>query len=396
MATPPNLVQIAFAAGIDESQQGEVLDPMSGFTLLENGRQNRRGGYSKRLGFKGLERERLYDVRPKGNRLLSYNGKACVIDGEVLDVYSESLDRSVVATRLPEVGVTSRTLVSVQNPVRLQAVHENNGYLISASFTEPSSFTGISYLQVGVETIDGVLVRAPETLEPYLWDSTNRSSDVVADICSHGRLVYVFLREPLRHDIWLWTLDTTNVDTISADWVVKGDLAGSAFMSTGDVPGKQFSVESLSSSIYLAYVRVGGKIEIKRIVDAVEVASGFVSPSVPTRSVAIRGREGDTLWVAWHEPGVGMFVQALNPTTLATTGTKAKVSDDAGNTAFLQVLPTGPASGRLFFNSASGDDKMRSVSFTIENGAVKPTSKSILNGLWLRSRVFAYGQQKYG
>jgi hypothetical protein len=63
MASPPSLVQISFAGGIDESMTDEVLDPSQAFRVLENTRQDYQGGANKRLGFAPQSRSRLSGSR---------------------------------------------------------------------------------------------------------------------------------------------------------------------------------------------------------------------------------------------------------------------------------------------------------------------------------------------
>ena len=51
MASPTQLIQFTFAAGIDQSQRHEVLDPSAGFLLRQNLRQKDRGSVGRRDAF---------------------------------------------------------------------------------------------------------------------------------------------------------------------------------------------------------------------------------------------------------------------------------------------------------------------------------------------------------
>ena len=83
MASPPSLVHAAFAAGIDQSQLDEALDPLAGFLTLENCRQDDRGGLSKRLGSLSLADLREQGVEPMAlNSLLARLGSADPVEAQ--------------------------------------------------------------------------------------------------------------------------------------------------------------------------------------------------------------------------------------------------------------------------------------------------------------------------
>ncbi len=155
-----SIFTLPFGVGIDESIRSEVQNPTNSFVSLVNGRQEKRGGYSKRLGFSWLERDRFDATeRTVGRRLFEHADNPCVADGTQCDQWDPGKELWREVGTLPECSVSVRHTPAVGNNL-LDAVL-CNGYLVVVTHT-PDSDSGVDVVYAHVETTDGVVVRDPQ------------------------------------------------------------------------------------------------------------------------------------------------------------------------------------------------------------------------------------------
>lgn len=375
MAVPPQLVQFAFASGLDESQQDEVLDPMAAFPVLQNVRQDKRGGLSKRLGFTSLALTRFDGTsRSAGNRMGSHKGLTWTIDGTRMDTYAETPARWVSSTRLPEVSTTARAVSSVFGFILGSAYC--GGYIATAAQT------GLD-LTVAVELLDGTVVRSSEVL------FTSTDPIVIGAVATYSTYIVVVATDTSTANIKAWYLDTTSATTVSSGWTAFGNVATDK--NTGGSDGA-LSVESLSNRIAIAYVNNSGgasQVTVKTFNVSTVIESATVSTSSATPdAVAIEGSITDTLWVAWNETTtikvIGLDADALG-TTLATTGSIGNVVTGVGAGNIFLLSKSAAGSGMLAFNDQDGNLRLRA--FQTSGGACATDgAQSSVSGVAMRSR----------
>ena len=248
MAVPTNLVQVAFAAGLDESFNDEVLDPMGAFPVLQNVRQDRRGGISKRLGFGAITRNRLdATTRSAGNKLICHRDMVCTIDGTYLDAYAPAPTVSVSAGRVPEAFVSSRTL-SAATSTLYDVSYISTGYI--ATLTRRTGATTYDLL-VSVETLGGVVLRAPEVI---VAGGTSGLRGVLANYSTYFILL---TQTSASGNIAAWYLNTATAATITTGWVSIGNVATNK-VTSGTLPSTQLVAQSLSNRVAFAYVNDSG------------------------------------------------------------------------------------------------------------------------------------------
>jgi hypothetical protein len=238
MANSPQLQQMAFAAGIDQSQHGEVLEPSSGFVTLENVRQDRRGGVSKRLGFEALPSTRMGSAqgRTSGKRVFDANGIACVFDGESIDAYSDQKNAFAKVAAAPAMSVKTRDIATTGDLI--DDVVFVNGYIVSSTYVvsefargtyDPGSTNRIYRLQnvVTIETEDGTVIRSSvpvfEAIRSSQSDNNPNNIDELlpeqhlqrSRLAFHGTWVFLFCHDPVTRTVYGFKLDTSNP---TSDW----------------------------------------------------------------------------------------------------------------------------------------------------------------------------------
>lgn len=391
MATPPGLIQIALAAQLDESQADEVLDPTSAFPVLENVRQDRRGGLTKRFGFGTLTTDRLdATTRTAGHRLGTHRDLAYTIDGTYLDVYAEDTEVSVVAGRVPEASVTTRTLSSVSS-VLFDCV-TCNGYIALATLQ------GLNVL-VDVETTDGVVVRQPEVV------FTSTVPETAALFATYSHYIIIFFLDSSSGDVTASYLDTTSAATITTGWVSLGTVASDHSALAGPPTASiSLSTQSLSNRVAFAYPNDGAgasRLTVKTLTISGVVETATVNTSSTTPSiVSIEGSIADTLWVSWNESTAiklkGLDADSLS-TTLATTATILTLVDATSGLYEAYVTSSATAGkGRILARDGNGlVTHMRGFQTTA--GAVAADGSQVtIQGTFVDCRPFRIGTRYYG
>lgn len=395
MATPPQLVQMAFAAGLDESQQGEVLDPMAGFAVLQNVRQDKRGGLSKRLGYASLGQTvggsslRLDStLRAAGNRLCTHKDALCTIDGTYLDSYLSTLQVSAVRSRVPEAGVTTRTLAAVATSGGLYDIVLCNGYIATCTLRDAV------HVSVGVEDTAGVVIRAPETV------FTTTVTETSATLLTYSTYIILLASDSTTGDVAAYYLNTASAATLTTGWVSIGNVATDK--ATTGVECLALSGQSLTNRVAFAYVNDSGGVSqvtvktmtIAGVVETATVNTNSVTPSC----VAVEGSIADTLWVSWNETTairlMGLDADAL-AVTLATTATILTVTTSPGASApFIQSSTTAGA-GRLAVNDGTSS-LWRVRGFATNTGAVVTSgADQSIRGAKQTTRPFLLGGRYY-
>lgn len=396
MATPPNLIHLAFAAGLDESQQDEVLDPLRGFSILENGRQDKRGGFSKRLGFQALSLDRFDGtVRTTGNRLLSHGESICTIDGTHLDSYSASQEASATAGRVPEVGLATRTLAATGDG--LYDVVHCNGYVACAMLRRTT-------VVVSVETADGVVVRSPESV------FVSSATETAALFGTYSTYILLLALDASTDEIELFYLNTASMATVAAGWQSVGAIVTDKTV-TG-VAALALSTQSLTDRVAFAYVNNSAGTSRATIatctIAGISETQAINTASTTPDVVAVEGSIADTLWVAWNQGTTvrmqGRDADALG-TTLASTVDVFSGSYASGGLSPPQIVSGSTlGTGRIAINTTSdaagfGTPSVKALAvatFSTTGSTISVSTPEFLFGASIWARPFRVGDRYYG
>lgn len=395
MASPRALTQMAFAAGLDESQQGEVLEPTKGFTRLENVRQDRRGALSKRPGFASLSTDRFSGSRSAGKKLLPLGRTLGVIDGTVLDVWSGDYSKSVQVGRVCEADVSLTQLPSDalgdsgRTPYVLDMAVVNGCVITVYSAVTSPPFANPSVI-VSVTSLDGETLRQSEAVGSV--------ANIFAGIGWYGTMALLFVSGAGSGTIEMYKLDTASATTINTGWAFVSNVATDK-RTSGTYAPYALSVQSLTDRVAVAYVntdlsnRVGVKtVDATGVLQSTTIATGGVVPD----GVAIAGSQTGTLWVAWNET-TNVKVIGLNPTTISsTTATVATLltltAADSG-----VAIEAGSAAGTGVVWCNDSGLFIRQRPFQTSAGAVSATAaQSTVYAAQLNSRVKLHGGRYYG
>lgn len=399
MGNPSQLVQFAFAAGIDQSQRDEVLEPSAGFLNLENVRQNKRGGISKRNGFTYQTLSRLDATsRGAGYRVFSYGRQTCVIDSTTLDAYSTAASVNVNRGRvheatlsmlpIPSIGLTQAPSSGLVSYLWDLAICGNYAVVMYNVDTTGTSNDGIWAAVVDIAS--GTTIRTPE----LLWA---KSTLRVGQLGVYGSYVFAVSADTASNNLQYRYIDTTSASTLNTGWVATANVA------TDWRAGYTLSVCSLSDRIGVAYSNTSAGTD--RMTALTLNTSGLVqTQAIGTASVtpdycAVRGASGDTLWVAWNQ-GTTIKACGLNPSTLsstlATTATIYTLSaTPAGSHVIDIAVGASAGTARIFANDSTGA-RMYMQSITTSAGAVSFTGSGVIVYATLRtSRPFLMGSRYY-
>ncbi len=310
------VLEFPFSGGFDESTREEILEPSKSFTTLENGRQNHYGGYEKRPGYDELSVTRIDGTeRETGRRIFPNGDQLCTIDSAYVDVYSETLGRSVQKSRVPEATVRLREIPTVGRSTA-EDVAVANGYAVVSYFVSVL-FDGISHNgRQGVVLIDavtGAVIRGPEIID---------TSTVLADVrlASYGNYIVAFTCDTNAGQIRAKYLDTTSATTINGGWQTLGsfpdfntgfDCANCA--SDDRVAIAYGSTDASSLRIKVKTLTISGELETVNVAttNALDNASG----------VAL-SEGGATLWLAYFDAqdimAIGFDPSNIDGTPLAS------------------------------------------------------------------------------
>lgn len=402
MATPPSLMQLAFASGIDESQEDEILDPMSGFPVLQNGRQDLRGGYSKRLGYTNLGNVYVDNTeRTTGARVLMSGPQLCVIDGTNLDVYSETLARSVDKGRVPEALVTTQGLPTMG--AQFSGVEDMtfcNGYLVA------SYITTVSYDPTTINFGSFTVLVDPATGTVLRRDLQAISTSVVGSrLARYGNYVFSFSPYTAGDDIFVQYIDLTSAATIEAGWVlISVALTGADFANGG------YDVAEMASNdrVALAYGALsssGHRITVKTLnISGVIETVNIATSTAMTNTYGVGLSEGaSTLWVSWVDTlsvkAIGLNPTDIDGTALATMATVMTLGAGVTQHVGVYIEPRAATTAAVFVSTYAGATGAWSLysggAKTLAGAAASDGITNVIGSAVLGSRPFLRGGRFY-
>lgn len=381
MATPPSLTQIAFAGGLDESQEDEILDPSKAFLVLRNVRQDKRGGLTKRLGFGSQSRTRLSGSRSAGYRLLEYKGNPIVIDGSYLDAYSSAAAKNITRGRVSECTYRLMDLPQSAPSSVVYDVEYCNGFMAVAYGTSVSTATspdGAPFVAV-VSASTGETISEP-TATPVATG--------MAVIGSYGsRYFILFAYENSTTQISALYFDT---QTPANGWVSIGVVAAT---TSNAYP----AVASHSTGVFIAYGTTSGasRVSLARYTIAGSASSTTITAASTPGKVSCDVSTGGTLWIAFSQ-SANINVVGLNPANLASITSTATTAMAAAAGVQNLGICEGSTSGtaRAFVvDSGTASIEMCGIT-TVAGAATAAASVTVYNAIAM-SRSFHQGGRYY-
>lgn len=393
MAVPRNLTHLAFAAGLDESTEDELLDPTSGFAVLENVRQDKRGGVSKRLGFDALTTDRIdASSRSTSRRACAHRGAPCVIDAAgAADVYVSAIQASKVAGGTAPLCTASllplAASVTIDAPPQYDAV-VCNGMLILAYASWNQGFAKSSGPKLSISY-------ASDPIVPIRSDDFGAVAGELFHLGVLGDTVLLVVGRDSSANVELYTLDCTSVTTALAGWTFVDYIATDRSASS-----IAFSMCTMASSCAIAYANNAGGTSQMSVVtfDATgDLATVNIntSGSMPDQ-VGIDGGAGSTLWIVWNA-STDVKAAGLDPSTLVPLTGAATVISGTGlmTTQPPSILSTGSASAILYASPAAGSRLVR-VAMSHSGGTVTVDDSIDGQGARIAGQPFTVGGRVYG
>lgn len=387
------VLEFAFSGGIDESTREEIADAARTFPTLENGRQDKRGGYSKRLGYGYLTTSRLdASARTAGRKLFSHSDRCCVIDGTYLDVYSETAAVWSTIGRVPEASYRLLDAPSTSGPSDGTASDVEDVAIANGCVVILHNAGGYETLSCSVMDLAGTILRAPEAVR-----TASTGTRIRGALGSYGNVVCLIATDGLSANVRLYTLDCTSAATITTGWTDRGNVATDQHALSASPP---LAVASMENRVAFAYVNNSAGTDqatVKTVTTAGVVETRTVNTS-STRPgcVALEGSVADTLWFAWNET-TSVKVIGLDADNLAATlATAATALSPASAPTNVHVVTTGTGAGRVYANDPTTDLALSCRPFTTSAGAVSLGTGNGWYSVFLASKPYVRSGRVYG
>lgn len=330
------LLDIPFAGGLDEATRPELVNAGSSFTELENVRQDKRGGATKRLGVEYLTTTELDGGAVSSGRAIVPLGQtvSCVDSGGTLRTYSPTAARWVEKSRAPEVMPTRIPMPTPGGTTVGCDVAYANGYVAVASF--------------GYDLTTTLVYRLVVTIYDEAGGSVVRTDSFAADLdtqifrlCSVGdSVVIVYLNAAVAGagDFRVGYIDLTSASTVNAGWTV-GDAAVSDCAS--DEVGEIDICAVSPTQFAMAYVLGSGTNRLKLAKFTVGTSSPTASTTIATASttpdaVALAFDDSADIWVGWSI-STSLWLAKHAALTLASSATAATIFGATGTATSLGI-----------------------------------------------------------
>ena len=341
MSVPRTLVETSFAGPINEADQGELFDARAFFKTKENGRQNRRGGYSKRYGFTALTTTRYDTTSPtSGYKVFVDRDTTCRIVDNVVESYDVTKERWKGLGRVSECTCDLVDLPSLGAAGTTEDIEYCNGYY--AVTYKPTDIT------VGVTVVNaatGAVVALP-TLQ------VTGSLTLQPRLATYSTYFMLLVGDSSATEIKLYYLNTSTAATIQTGWVTAPAVA------TDITANLNFSVQSgFTSSVALVYVNSNATafritistLTISGLLNSLDINTSSVTPDY----LDVVGTSATSIWVAWNE-STAVKVKGVDPVSLADTATTATIITSAATVNGVWLAESSVAGkGRLFVGRAA-------------------------------------------
>jgi hypothetical protein len=394
------ILDISFSGGIDESVRDELVDPARAFAVLNNGRQNQKGGYTKRPGVATLTTNTLdsvIDDDDEGLYCFDHKGTPCMVSAKRrLWSYSPEAGCWLGGHRLPAanfelIDAPNISVASSGTSASVVDIAAVGNYVVTAYSASPGS--GGNAIYAAVQDLTGAVVAAPAFLAQGTVTETT-----VALASYGGQYVIAFIVDSNSANVLTYYIDLGSRLGISNGWL-SGPTAATDKSTTG-LASIAVSTESLTNRVAFVYVNNSGgtsRVTVKTLSTSAVLETATVNTSSTTPDVvAVAGSIADTLWVAWNESTVvkikGLDADSL-ASTLATTG--SLISSTAGGVVSIGVVATTTAACVLLVNDGSLDRFFARGVITSAGAATGAGSQLTWYNAVTRSRPFFYDGRIY-
>lgn len=365
-----------------------------------NVRLTERGAAEKRLGFGAMgatvlgawNTARGTSTRTTGNAIGDTGGRPYVISGTELQVYDETSATWYSLGRVPEAAVSTRASSSAWSGNTLSNVADMtvcNGIRALATITYDPA-TGNYDVRVGLETADGLMLRAHESV----GHSAGTTAPSV-QLGFAGTTIYVIYGDVGSANIrGAYTSAASVTAAATTGWTGLGLLASDR-NTTGNA-SNMIAAQSLTDRVAFAYVNNSGgasQVTVKTINTTGVLETATVSTSSNTPDViGLEGSIADTLWVAWNESST-VKLKGLTGNSLATVkATTGNILNfDTGTIPALAVIKV--QIGIISDPSTPGNGWMLAIDNGLKNTHVRSFTTSAGAATFLSSEAKVYGTQ---
>lgn len=397
------VLEIPFSGGIDESVRDELVDAARAFSVLNDGRQNQRGGYDKRPGYAAMTTNYssglLTGTLSSGLFCFDHKGTPCIVDStRKLYAYSASLTTWIDRGQLPNAKfrlidtpcMSSASSGSATGTSVVDITRVGN-YIVTAHAAQPGS--GGVAIYASIQDITGTVVRP---LELVVQGSVAETTCALGSY--NGRYAVLIVVDGNSANIQAYYLDTNTPTTLNGGWGFIGNVATDHTTSgTGSVA---IATQTLSDRVAFAYVNSSGgasqltvkTVNISGVVETQTINTSSVKPDVLT----VEGSISDTLWIAWNETTsvkvIGIGGNALS-STLAATATL--VTTSVAPTAIGVVSSSTLGSGTVVVNDGDARRLYARPFLTTGFAVVASSGTATFYAAQMRSRPFRYSTGVY-
>jgi hypothetical protein len=383
------LVQFPFSAGIEEGTRDEVVDGGAGWLVLENGRQDKRGGYTTRLGFTALANGLIDATSPTaGYKLFADRMTAVRVCDNLAQVYDAQSATWKSLGRVPDCALSLVDLPSMGTSAKLEDQEYCNGYMAVTWRAQISGATGYAFASL-VNATTWAVVRGPE----QVVSSQFLNNPMLA---SYGTKIFLIVAEAFAGDIFGWYIDTATAASITTGWVSMGTLRTADHVLSSTTAA---SIVSLTDRIAIAYINISGgasqvtvcTIDTTGVLDAVTLAAPL-TPAV----VDIAGTQTNGLLVGYTQ-GSDAYVVGLAAAGLGVTATAANLLTTATPTSFGIAASSTAGAGRIVVTATTaGVCRIDTRSFVTSGGAiVADGAAAIVRNAQASGRPFQQGTRYY-
>lgn len=338
MALQKQVLELPMGGTLDESISSAVMDPAHAFLTLQNVAQDvRNGSVQKRLGTTSLGSA----ILTGGNIAKTLRGGSrrqsgsWVIDGHYLYDYSSTLAQFVQVDRVPEPqihqatacepgeGFVPKSSGTVQGQAGNYDVCICNGYrIVTYATVNPAGLTTSLYAVVQ-DVASGTTISQPTFITSVGTLSSSNPPQYAHKVVALSTVVWLYAASS-GGDLQRWKFDTANP---TAGWVNFSNIAFGAsvvspyigeFAVCGGTTLGALLINDNTNELRIFTFDAAGTLSNIHIL----FAGGTYWP------IAVAGSPGsgsNYLWIAWLDSTVAasptLFMQALDPTTMATLGT---------------------------------------------------------------------------
>lgn len=360
-------VQLPFGIGIDEKVNADLLDPNQGQGGLFNLRIKKTGSYEKRHG---------YDAAASLSRLQrmgQFRGAPIAFDGTNLQNYSATQNAWTSTGSVSNCVATRSSLVSGSSLHHAYDIAYANGVygIIYSKFANSFYYWFVVFIDKSTGNIIGQTAQ--------LGTSTGSASPRLRATVAGDTFVFV-TGTATSNNLTAYTADSLN---IVAGLTTVGVIANDAVLTAAspndnDVNFEICPTDNTHYAVAYRSTATSTTLRVRRYLTSSTSAAAnavIASPiAILTVGIGCKGSGGATLWAGtsgFNAPNAPIYGVALNPTTLAVTGTIAQVAQMTASDRpmTISIIPKGSFAAFVCGNAPLARDVVWSTA-QISGGAV--------------------------